>query len=495
VVTIQYFIGIDLGTSAVKLLLVDEQGRIEREVTKEYPLSFPHPGWSEQNPEDWWKAVQHGVLQLTEHIDKSAVRGIGVGGQMHGLVALDEDDAVIRPAILWNDGRTGEEVAYLNETIGKDRLSALTANIAFAGFTAPKLLWMRRNEPENFARIRKIMLPKDYINYRLTGVHSCDYSDASGMLLLDVEHKCWSKEMLAICGVDEAWMPKLFESYEPVGTIRGFVSGALGLPRDCIVVAGAGDNAAAAVGTGVVGEGGCNISLGTSGTLFISSKQFAVDPNNALHAFAHADGGWHLMGCMLSAASCNKWLCEEILHTTDYAAEQTDITDDRLGNNHVFFLPYLMGERSPINDTNARGTFTGITMDTTRADLVQAVLEGVAFAIRDSFEVARSLGLAIPRSFLCGGGAKSPLWRRIFSNVLGIPLDMVKTEQGPGYGGAMLAMVGCGLYPSVQAAADALVELASTTEPDSELTARYEAQYQKFKRIYPAMRELFAAIR
>ena len=492
---IQYFIGIDLGTSAVKLLLVDEQGRIEREVTKEYPLSFPHPGWSEQNPEDWWKAVQHGVLQLTEHIDKSAVRGIGVGGQMHGLVALDEDDAVIRPAILWNDGRTGEEVAYLNETIGKEKLSALTANIAFAGFTAPKLLWMRRNEPENFARIRKIMLPKDYINYRLTGVHSCDYSDASGMLLLDVEHKCWSKEMLEICGVDESWMPQLFESYEPIGTIRGFVSGALGLPRDCVVVAGAGDNAAAAVGTGVVGEGGCNISLGTSGTLFISSKQFAVDPNNALHAFAHADGGWHLMGCMLSAASCNKWLCEEILHTTDYAAEQTDITDDKLGNNHVFFLPYLMGERSPINDVNARGTFTGITMDTTRADLVQAVLEGVAFAIRDSFEVARSLGIAIPRSFLCGGGAKSPLWRRIFANVLGIPLDMVKTEQGPGYGGAMLAMVGCGVYPSVQAAADALVELASTTEPDSELTARYEAQYQKFKRIYPAMRELFAAIR
>ena len=495
VVTIQYYIGIDLGTSAVKLLLVDEQGRIEREVTKEYPLSFPHPGWSEQNPEDWWKAVQHGVLQLTEHIDKSAVRGIGVGGQMHGLVALDEDDAVIRPAILWNDGRTGEEVAYLNDTIGRDRLSALTANIAFAGFTAPKLLWMRRNEPENFARIRKIMLPKDYINYRLTGVHSCDYSDASGMLLLDVEHRCWSKEMLAICGVDEAWMPQLFESYEPIGAIRGFVSGALGLPRDCIVVAGAGDNAAAAVGTGVVGEGGCNISLGTSGTLFISSKQFAVDPNNALHAFAHADGGWHLMGCMLSAASCNKWLCEEILHTTDYAAEQTGITDDKLGNNHVFFLPYLMGERSPINDTNARGTFTGITMDTTRADLVQAVLEGVAFAIRDSFEVAKSLGIAIPRSFLCGGGAKSPLWRKIFANVLGIPLDMVKTEQGPGYGGAMLAMVGCGVYPSVQAAADALVELASTTEPDSELTARYEAQYQKFKRIYPAMRELFAAIR
>ena len=494
VVIIHTYIGIDLGTSAVKLLLVNEQGEILNEVTKEYPLSFPQPGWSEQNPADWWKAVQHGILELTEKADKSAVRGIGVGGQMHGLVALDENDAVIRPAILWNDGRTGEEVEYLNTVIGKERLSALTANIAFAGFTAPKLLWMKKHEPENFARIKKIMLPKDYINYRLTGVHSCDYSDASGMLLLDVAHKCWSKEMLDICGVTEAQMPRLFESYEVIGTVRDFVSGALGLPRDCAVVAGAGDNAAAAVGTGVVGEGGCNISLGTSGTIFISSAQFGVDPNNALHAFAHADGGWHLMGCMLSAASCNKWLCEDILNTSDYAAEQVGITDDKLGRNHVFFLPYLMGERSPINDVNARGTFVGMTMDTTRADLVQAVLEGVAFAIRDSFEVARSLGLDIPRSRICGGGAKSPLWRRIFANVLGIPLDMVKTEQGPGYGGAMLAMVGCGAYESVAAAADALVELASATEPDEALTARYEAQYQKFKKIYPALRELFPQI-
>ena len=489
------YIGIDLGTSAAKLLLVDEKGIIVKSVTKEYPLSFPQPGWSEQNPADWWKAVQHGILELTEHIDKSEVRGIGVGGQMHGLVVLDEADRVIRPAILWNDGRTGEEVEYLNGVIGKEKLSALTANIAFAGFTAPKILWMKKHEPENFARIRKIMLPKDYINYRLTGVHSCDYSDASGMLLLDVEHKRWSQEMLDICGISEAQMPKLFESFEVIGTIQGFVSGALGLPRDCKVVAGAGDNAAAAVGTGVVGEGGCNISLGTSGTIFISSKSFGVDPNNALHAFAHADGGFHLMGCMLSAASCNKWLCDDILKTTDYAAEQKDLTEEKLGRNHVFFLPYLMGERSPINDVNARGCFIGMTMDTSRADLVQAVLEGVAFAIRDSFEVAKSLGLDIPRSFLCGGGAKSPLWRTIFANVLGIPLDMVKTEQGPGYGGAMLAMVGCGLFPTVQAAADALVELASTTEPDPALTARYEAQYQKFRKIYPAVKNLFPEIR
>ena len=489
-----YYIGIDLGTSAVKLLLVDENGGICNEVTREYPLEFPQPGWSQQAPEDWKKAVLEGIPALLSGFDASQVAGIGCGGQMHGLVVLDDRDQVIRPAILWNDGRTAAEVDYLNNEVGKEKLSALTANIAFAGFTAPKLLWMRKNEPENFAKIAKIMLPKDYINYVLTGVHCCDYSDASGMLLLDVEHKGWSAEMLDICGVKPEQMPRLFESYEVVGTVKPELARALGLSDHVQVVAGAGDNAAAAVGTGVVGEGGCNISLGTSGTLFISSKRFGVDPNNALHAFAHADGGWHLMGCMLSAASCNKWLCDDILKTTDYAAEQKDITAEKLGRNHVYFLPYLMGERSPINDTNARGTFVGMTMDTTRSDLVQAVLEGVAFAIRDSFEVARSLGLDIPSSKLCGGGSKSPLWRTIFANVLGIPLELPKTEQGPGYGGAMLAMVGCGRFESVQAAADALVEVASVVEPDPELTARYEARYRQYRTIYPALKPVFAQL-
>ena len=489
-----YYIGIDLGTSAVKLLLVDENGGICNEVTREYPLEFPQPGWSQQAPEDWKKAVLEGIPALLSGFDAGQVAGIGCGGQMHGLVVLDDRDQVIRPAILWNDGRTAAEVDYLNNEVGKEKLSALTANIAFAGFTAPKLLWMRKNEPENFAKIAKIMLPKDYINYVLTGVHCCDYSDASGMLLLDVAHKGWSAEMLDICGVKPEQMPRLFESYEVVGTVKPELARALGLSDHVQVVAGAGDNAAAAVGTGVVGEGGCNISLGTSGTLFISSKRFGVDPNNALHAFAHADGGWHLMGCMLSAASCNKWLCDDILKTTDYAAEQKDITAEKLGRNHVYFLPYLMGERSPINDTNARGTFVGMTMDTTRSDLVQAVLEGVAFAIRDSFEVARSLGLDIPSSKLCGGGSKSPLWRTIFANVLGIPLELPKTEQGPGYGGAMLAMVGCGRFESVQAAADALVEVASVVEPDPELTARYEARYRQYRTIYPALKPVFAQL-
>ena len=489
------YIGIDLGTSAVKLLLVDGEGAVRKTVSKEYPLYFPQNGWSEQKPEDWWTACLTGIPELLEGSDPADVKGIGCGGQMHGLVALDGEDNVLRPAILWNDGRTADEVDYLNGEVGKDKLSALTANIAFAGFTAPKLLWMRKHEPELFARIAKIMLPKDYINYKLTSVHCCDYSDASGMLLLDVEHKCWSKEMLDICGIREKQMPNLFESYEVVGELCPDVAAQLGLPADVKVVAGAGDNAAAAVGTGTVGAGACNISLGTSGTIFISSDRFGVDPNNALHAFAHADGAWHLMGCMLSAASCNKWLCEEILKTSDFAAEQVDITDDKLGRNPVYFLPYLMGERSPINDTDARGTFIGLSMDSSRSDLVQAVLEGVAFAIRDSFEVAKSLGIDIKRSKLCGGGAKSPLWRKMIANVLNIALDIPQTEEGPGYGGAMLAMVGCGVYDSVQSAVDALVHTDHTVEPDSEIAARYEEQYRKFRAIYPTVKSLFPIIR
>lgn len=488
------YIGVDLGTSAVKLLLMDGAGKILNTVSKEYPLEFPHPGWSQQAPEDWKKAVFQGIPELLTGFDSSLVRGIGCGGQMHGLVILDSQDNVIRPAILWNDGRTAKQVDFLNNEVGKQVLSARTANIAFAGFTAPKVLWVRENEPENFARIAKLMLPKDYINYVLTGVHSCDYSDASGMLLLDVEHKRWSKEMLELCGLTDAQMPTLFESFEKIGVVKPEVAALLGLPEGVVVAAGAGDNAAAAVGTGVVGDGGCNISLGTSGTVFISSAKFGVDSTNGLHAFAHADGGYHLMGCMLSAASCNKWLMDEIYKTSDYAGEQLPITEDKLGKNHVYFLPYLMGERSPINDTNARATFIGMTMDTTRADLTQAVLEGVAFAIRDSVEVAKSLGISVTSSMICGGGAKSPLWKRIMANVLNIPLNSPASEQGPGMGGAMLAMVACGEYATVQDACNAMVSVASTVEPEPELAALYEKRYQQFRQIYPACKNLFAEL-
>jgi xylulokinase len=473
---------------------MDGEGKIKKIISREYPLSFPHPGWSEQEPAHWIRETLEGIRELTADCDKSQVAGIGAGGQMHGLVVLDENDQVIRPAILWNDGRTAAETDYLNTVVGKEKLSQYTANIAFAGFTAPKLLWMKNHEPENFARIRKIMLPKDYINYVLSGVHCTDVSDASGMLLFDVEHKCWSKEMLDICGVTEEQMPQIFESYQPVGTLKPEIAAELGLSDRVVIAAGAGDNAAAAVGTGTVGEGACNISLGTSGTIFISSEKFGVDEHNALHSFAHADGHYHLMGCMLSAASCNKWWMDEIIGTTDYAGEQKDITPEKLGRNHVFFLPYLMGERSPINDTNARGTFIGMTMDNTRSDLTQAVLEGVAFGIRDSLEVARSLGLDIKKSRICGGGAKSPLWRTIFANVCNLDIEVIESEEGPGYGGAMLAMVACGEYPSVQAIAEQFVKVVDTVKPDPAIAARYEERYQVFRTIYPAVKELFPAI-
>ena len=438
------YIGIDLGTSAVKLLLMDADGTVKNIVSREYPLYFPKPGWSEQKPEDWYQETMAGLKELLQGFDTKQVAGISFGGQMHGLVILDEKDEVIRPAILWNDGRTTEECDYLNQVIGKDKLSEYTANISFTGFTAPKILWVKKNEPEHFARIKKIMLPKDYIAYKLTGMHCTDVSDASGMLLLDVKKRCWSKEMCQICGITEEMLPELYESYECVGTIKPEIAKELSLPDTVKVAAGAGDNAAAAVATGTVGDGKCNISLGTSGTIFISSAKFGVDKNNALHAFCDANGAYH-----------------------------------------------LMGERSPYNDPDARATFIGMTMDTTREDMTQAVLEGVAFALRDSFEVARSLGITIGRTKICGGGAKSPLWKKIIANVLNISVDVLETEEGPSLGGAMLAAVACGEYASVEQAAAKIVKVVDTVEPDPALAAKYEARYQQFKQIYPACKELF----
>ena len=486
------YIGIDLGTSAVKLLLMDSEGKIVNIVSREYPLYFPHPGWSEQKPEDWYAQTMDGIKELIAGVDKSQVAGISFGGQMHGLVILDKDDNVIRPAILWNDGRTTEETDYLNNVIGKEKLSEYTANIAFAGFTAPKILWVKNNEPENFAKIAKIMLPKDYIAYKLTGVHCTDVSDASGMLVFDVKNRKWSKEMCDICGITEDQLATCYESYEAVGTVLPEIAAELGIPATCKVAAGAGDNAAAAVGTGTVGDNMCNISLGTSGTIFISSKNFGVDKFNALHSFAHADGSYHLMGCMLSAASCNKWWMDEIIRTKDYPAEQKNIT--KLGENHVYFLPYLMGERSPHNNPNARATFIGMTMDTTREDMTQAVLEGVAFALRDSLEVAKSLGIDLKRTKICGGGAKSPLWKKIVANVLNLKVDVIESEEGPAMGGAMLAAVANGEYASVEEIAAKVVKIIDTVEPDPELVAKYEARYQQFKEIYPACKELFRKI-
>lgn len=490
-----YYIGIDLGTSAVKLLLMQEDGTVKNIVSKEYPIYFPNPGWSEQNPCDWWKMTIEGIKELTDGFDKDSIKGISFGGQMHGLVILDKDDNVIRPAILWNDGRTEKETDYLNNVIGKDKLSEYTGNIAFAGFTAPKILWLKENEPENFAKISKIMLPKDYISYKMTGVHATDYSDASGMLLLDVKNKCWSKEMLDICGISSDVMPQIYESYEKIGTLTSEVSSLLGINKDCIVAAGAADNAAAAVGTGTTGDGKCNLSLGTSGTLFISSDEFMVDDNNALHSFVHANGRFHLMGCMLSAASCNNWWMKDILKTTDFPKEQEPLIQkdcrNELGNNNVFFLPYLMGERSPHNDASARGAFIGMSMDTKREDMLQAVFEGVAYGLRDSMEVARKLGINVTNATICGGGAKSTLWRKIVANVLNINVNTVMVEEGPAYGGAILASVAAGEYNSVEEATSKIIKIKEQVSPDEILVERYNKGYEKFKKYYPALKGLF----
>ena len=487
-----YYIGVDLGTSALKLVMMKGNGELVKTVSKEYPLYFPRSGWSEQNPTDWFSAVKEGLKELAACADEK-IAGISFGGQMHGLVILDKDDNVLRPAILWNDGRSTEETDYLNNVIGKEKLSKLTANIAFAGFTAPKILWVKNNEPEIFAKISKIMLPKDYISYMLSGSFSTDYSDASGMLLLDVKNKKWSKEMIDICGISEDMLPKLYESYEVVGAIKPELAKELGLNDDIKIIAGAGDNAAAAIGTATVGEGACNISLGTSGTVFISSKNFGVDSFNALHSFAHADGNYHLMGCMLSAASCNKWWMEEILKTKDFAKEQNNI--DNLGENNVFFLPYLMGERSPHNDPDAAGTFIGMRMDTKREDMTLAIFEGVTFALRDSLEVARSLGIKIEKTMICGGGAKSLLWKRLVANILNVEVDVPVSEEGPGFGAAILAAVGCGEYESVEKAAKSIIKIKEKIKPEADLVVKYEEKYQKFKKIYPALKDVFKKIR
>lgn len=483
------YIGVDLGTSAVKMLLMDGDGKVLATSSRSYEVDFPRQGWSEQNPSDWLSKTLEGIEELIKGYDPADVKGIGAGGQMHGLVILDEQDEVIRPAILWNDGRSEKQVSYLNETIGRDKISSYTANIAFAGFTAPKLLWLRENEPESYARIAKIMLPKDYLVYRLTGVHATDLSDASGTLLLDVEKRSWSREMCQLCGVKAEWLPKLYESYEAVGKLLPEYERLLGM-KDVKVAAGAGDNAAAAIGTGTVGNGGCNISLGTSGTVFISSEEFRLDDNNALHSFCHGDGNYHLMGCTLSAASCAGWWMNKILKTNDFTAEQQGM-EDNLGCNQVFFLPYLMGERSPHNDVNARGSFIGMTLDTDRRDMLQAVLEGVSFGLRDSVEIARKLGIKIERSKVCGGGAKNKVWLKMLASILNMKLDVPAVEEGPSMGSAMLAAVACGHFKTVSEACDHITAVKETIEPDLELVKAYDKKYALYKNLYPALRDQF----
>lgn len=470
------YIGVDLGTSGLKLLLVAADGSILNQTALTYPVSYPRDGWSEQNPEDWFAALMRGFEQLGAR----DVAGISFGGQMHGLVALDAAGEVVRPCILWNDGRTERETEYLNTL----PVAEYTGNMAFAGFTASKLLWLRKNEEQNFARTAKIMLPKDYLAYKLTGKFATDYSDASGTLLLDVKNRRWSSEMCDICGISAGQLSQLFESYQPVGFVKREICERFGWGK-VVVAAGAGDNAAAAVGTGCVNAGDCNVSLGTSGTVFIASDKFVQPSNNALHSFAHANGRYHLMGCILSAASANKWWIEDILG----AGYDLPGAEALLGSNPVMFAPYLTGERCPHNDVGVRGAFVGLSPQTTRLHMSLAVLEGVAFALRNCLELARSCGIAVRASSVCGGGARSALWQKIIANVLNVELSTLKTEQGPAYGAAMLAMVACGEYADVASAAAAIVSKRPSVAPEKGLAAAYNERYKKFRALYPALKK------
>ncbi len=483
------YLGLDLGTSSLKILLTDESGNILDEVNEPIESSHPHVGWSEQNPSDWFTATLHGLNKVFQNHDPEDLRAVSFGGHMHGSVLLDDEDRVIRPCIMWNDGRTKKETDYLNNEIGKERLTKLTGNIAFAGFTAPKILWIRENEPENFAKISKILLPKDYLAFMFSGVYSTDVSDASGTLFFDTENRRWSKEMCEICSIREDQLPQVFESYEVVGTIKPSIAELFGFRKDVKIVAGAGDNEAAAIGTGTVREGRCNISLGTSGTLFIPENNYIEEKTNSLHSFCHANGKYHLMGVILSAASANTWW-SNIIKDDDFDEMQEGL-EEKLGKNDVYFLPYLMGERSPHNDTDARACFIGMNSDTTQKEMTLAVLEGVSFAMRDCAERAKLYGTQIREATLCGGGAKSKLWRQITADVFNAKIMIPQTEKGPSYGACILAMVGDGIYKNVEEATDKIIKIKEVVYPDEERVALYNEKYRKYASLYPALKEFF----
>ncbi len=465
-----YYIGIDLGTSSCKGSVVDRYGKVYGSRSVKYGVRSPAPNYSEQDPADWYNAAVEILKTLSEGIEDE-IKGVSIAGQMHGLVMLDENDAVIRPAILWNDGRSEKQTEYLN---GIFETFEETGNTAFPGFTAPKILWVKENEPENFARCRKICLPKDYLAYMLTGVFSTDYSDAAGMLLLDVEHKKWSEKMCEICGITTDMLPNLYESYEITGRLKP----EFGL-NNAVMCAGAGDNAASAVGTGTLSPGDCSISLGTSGTVFLPCDEYISGAGRVLHNFCHSNGKYHLMGCILSAASANDWWTKKILDTS-----YNNFTLEKAAETGVYFLPYLTGERCPHNDVNVRGAFVGLSAETSREDMCLAVYEGVAYALRDCVEAG---GVSVNSAVLCGGGAVSPLWQSVVSNVLGVDIYVTETEQ---FGAAMLCMVGCGEYPDLLSCANLTVKKRLAVKCDPETHKKYDKGFEVYKKLYPALKSV-----
>jgi xylulokinase len=466
-------VGLDVGTTGVKALAISLEGEILARAEQSYPLSTPEPGWSEQDPEDWWRASERALAAL----EVNEISGIGLSGQMHGLVALDEADRVLRPAILWNDQRTAAECAEIEERIGLERLIELTGNRALTGFTAPKLLWLRRHEPDVYGRIRHVLLPKDYVRLRLTGERAIDVADASGTLLLNVAGRRWSAEVLEALEISPEWLPRVLESPEVSGRTAD------GVP----VAAGAGDQAAAALGVGVDRPGPVSVVLGTSGVVFAALPGFAADPDARVHAFCHAvPGGWHAMGVMLSAAGSLRWL-RDALGGDSYDELTAEASRWGPGAEGVLFQPYLAGERTPHADPHARAAFIGLSLRHDRGALVRAVLEGVAYGLRDSLELLRSLGVAPEVGRVSGGGAHSELWLRIVASVLGLPLERTRVEEGSAYGAALLAGVAGGVFASVGEAVALCVEPRGRLEPDPGWQEAYEAGYSRFRRLYPAL--------
>jgi len=479
----KYFIGVDLGTSSVKTMLIGEK-EIIKVVSKSYPIYYPQDGWTEQKPEEWLENTLAALKELTKDIDKKDVLSLSFSGQMHGLVVLDERDNVIRPAMLWNDGRTKKEVDYLNNEIGKNKLLKNTANIAFAGFTAPKLLWMYNNERKNFDKIKKIMLPKDYIAYKLTGKFATDVSDASGSLFFDTVNRTWSKPMMDILHISMEQLPEIFESDEPIGKLTPYYAELLGLPNLTVVIGG-GDNAMSAIGTGTLDNGACNISLGTSGTILVISDKCEYDEKNAIHSFCSSNRKYHYLACILTAASGQKWWIEDIL--------QGDYNTDNLLpylDNKVYFLPYLMGERSPINDSEIRGSFLNLALNTTKEEMTVAVLEGVAFALRQNLDIIRSHGITISTSKICGGGAKNKLWLSMLATILDITIERPYYEHGGVLGGCLLGAKNILDAKSYEAMQKEFFKTAERIMPNPELKEYYDKKYQNFLAIYPTLKTL-----
>lgn len=479
------YLGVDLGTSSVKLVLADGEGRIADSASAKYPLLLPEDGWSEQNPEDWYAGVIACVRELGCRHDLSAVKGVSFSGQMHGLVVLDKDDNVIRPAILWNDNRTTEECAYLNDVIGKDKLLEWTGNVAFTGFTAPKLMWMKRHEPENFARIAKIMLPKDFVAYKMSGVFGSDVSDDSGTLYFDVKNRAWSAPMLGIIGITEEQLPAIFESTDVIGHISEEFAAASGLPVSAKVVMGGGDQAVGAVGTGTVKEGRMFFSLGTSGVVFAPCAEFAASTNGGMHVFRHANGRFHFMGCMLSAAGSMQWWSEEVM-----GMSVGDLLDEMPGvcTDAPIFLPYLMGERSPINDPDAKGAFYGINLAHKRADLTKAVVDGICFGLKDCYDNILGMGAEAGFARVIGGGSRSDKWMQILSDITGLELRRINTSDGAGLGAVILAMVGTGAVQSLDEACDRLIR-------DTDVFLPSESEHRAYAEKFAAFKELYARLK